>query len=149
MPLRYEHTQIGYVILGTIFAALVAGILPLFGLVDPSKQEGLWLAVVAMALGATLFSSLTVRIKNDELIWYFGPRFWRNAISLGAIQEVEVVRNSPWQGWGIRKIHGGWLYNVSGLDAVEITTIDGDVIRIGTDEPDSLASALNEATVTA
>jgi hypothetical protein len=38
----------------------------------------------------------------------------------------------------------GWLYNVAGLDAVEIETTEGDVIRIGTDEPDRLANALQE-----
>ena len=38
----------------------------------------------------------------------------------------------------------GWLYNVSGLDAVEIETSDGDVIRLGTDEPNQLSSVLVE-----
>jgi hypothetical protein len=49
------------------------------------------------------------------------------------------VKNQWWWGWGIRLIPGGWLYNVSGLDAVELKMKNGRVYRIGTDEPRKLA----------
>jgi hypothetical protein len=35
-----------------------------------------------------------------------------------------------------------WLYNVGGLDAVEITLASGRMLRIGSDEPNALAAAL-------
>lgn len=93
---------------------------------------------------AILFSSLTVRVDDETLVWYFGPHFWTNTLPLSRIERVEGVRNSPWHGWGIRMLSGGWLYNVSGLDAVEIETSDGEVVRIGTDEPNQLSSVLAE-----
>jgi hypothetical protein len=37
------------------------------------------------------------------------------------------------------------LYNVSGLDAVEITRQDGSRFRLGTDQPERLARTLSEA----
>jgi len=38
----------------------------------------------------------------------------------------------------------GWrLYSVSGLDAVELHLKNGDIRRIGTDDPKGLAAALN------
>jgi len=36
----------------------------------------------------------------------------------------------------------GWLYNVSGLDAVEVTTKSGKKYRIGTDVPAELEQAI-------
>jgi hypothetical protein len=37
------------------------------------------------------------------------------------------------------------LYNVSGLDAVELRLKSGDIRRIGTDDPHGLAAALKSA----
>lgn len=51
----------------------------------------------------------------------------------------------PRHGLGIRKIRDGWLYSVSGLDAVEIETTDEEVIRLGTVEPHRRARTLKSA----
>ena len=39
-------------------------------------------------------------------------------------------------------IPGGWIWNVSGLDAVELLLGDGRVLRVGTDEPEALSRAI-------
>jgi hypothetical protein len=39
-------------------------------------------------------------------------------------------------GWGIRALHKGWLWNIAGLDAVELELKTGRVFRIGTDDAD-------------
>lgn len=41
-----------------------------------------------------------------------------------------------------RSISGGWIYNVWGLDAVELDLASGRKFRIGTDETIDLAAAL-------
>jgi hypothetical protein len=46
---------------------------------------------------------------------------------------------------GIRKIPGGWLYNISGADAVELTLKGGKRCRIGTDVPEELERAIEPA----
>ena len=143
MNREYEHTQFGYVILGAVLGAGLLGWLPT--LLMESAGYGFWVSMCVLGIAGLLFSSLTVRITEDKLIWYFGPRFWKNTLPLSAIEQVEPVRISPWNGWGIRMLSDGWLYNVSGLDAVKIETTDGDVIRIGTDEPNRLANTLREA----
>jgi hypothetical protein len=53
------------------------------------------------------------------------------------------VRNHWWNGFGIRMRPGFRLYNVAGLDAVELRLKSGDVRRIGTDDPQGLSAALN------
>jgi len=48
-------------------------------------------------------------------------------------------------GFGIRMRPGFRLYNVSGLDAVELRLRSHDIRRIGTDDPQGLAGALKSA----
>jgi len=55
------------------------------------------------------------------------------------------VRNRWWNGFGIRMRPGFRLYNVSGLDAVELRLKSHEVRRIGTDDPQGLAEALKSA----
>ncbi len=86
----------------------------------------------------SMFTSMTVYCDNDTL----KIRFWTGLIYkkflLKDITSCMVVRNRWYYGWGIRKIPGGWLFNVSGLDAVEILMKDGKMYRIGTDKPEEL-----------
>jgi hypothetical protein len=72
----------------------------------------------------------------------FGPGLWTYRLPLGDIVTVAIVRNHWWNGFGIRVLSGFRLYNVSGLDAVELQLKSHDIRRIGTDDPQGLANAL-------
>jgi len=133
---RYEHTQVGHTTGGVLLAG--AG-LTLLGPIGWAKAG----IAASLGIGAALFASLTVRVTDRELHFYFGPGFWNKQIPLDEIVAARAVRNSPWYGWGIRLTPHGWLYNVSGLDAVEIETTDGTTLRIGTDEPEKLVEVLH------
>jgi len=140
----YKHTQIGYATGGALAgAALVSA----WTLRSEPNAPG-WLDVVltgGLGLGAVLFSSLTVQVDREAVAFYFGPGIWRRRIPLDAIQRVAVVRNSVYYGWGIRYTPHGWLYNVSGLQAVELMVRGEGTIRIGTDEPERLQAAIEAA----
>jgi len=142
--MRYEHTQPGYVT-GPALAAGAAIAYFSFRAEYGTVGIGGLLMTGAFVVGAVLFSSLTVKVDEDELRFYFGPGFWTRRIPLDAIEAVEPVRNSAWHGWGIRYTHHGWLYNVSGLGAVELTVRGEGCLRIGTDEPEVLADAIRAA----
>jgi hypothetical protein len=135
----YRHTQRGTLILVVCLSVCLLDILI-------SWRVGQWLPtvlmLVVMALSAILFSSLTVEIAENELRWYFGPGLWTYRLPLIDIADVRIVRNHWWNGWGIRRGAGFRLYNVSGLDAVELRLTSSDVRRIGTDDPEGLAAAL-------
>jgi hypothetical protein len=137
--MTYRHTQPGTLILA---GCLVAGGLCVVLL----WRTGQWPPAIALSLLmvalAIVFSSLTVEVEDGELRWYFGPGLWTYRLSLDAIKEVAVVRNNWWNGWGIRIAPGFRLYNVSGLDAVELKLGPDDIRRIGTDDPQGLAAAL-------
>ena len=76
----------------------------------------------------------------------FGIGLIRKRIPLAEIVEVRPVRNSWLYGWGIHRTPHGWLYNVSGWEAVEITLTSGKHLRLGTDEPQRLMQVLLAAT---
>lgn len=132
----YRHTQIAgwmFVMLaGT--AAFVAWVL--MAADAPAAAAGASLAIILAC--AVLFGSLTVEVDHSELRFWFGPGVWRKRIPLSDIAACRTVRNKWWYGWGIRRIPNGWLYNVSGLGAVELTLQRGTKLRVGTDEPDVL-----------
>lgn len=134
----YHHTQRGLVIL---FVCLAAGA---FGAAVTwrSGQMPMIVMLAVLVAVAVLFHSLTVEVDNNELRWHFGPGFWTYRLARDEIRNVAVVRNHWWNGFGIRTAPGFRLYNVSGLDAVELQLKSGDIRRIGTDDPEGLAAAL-------
>ncbi|MBM44248.1 MAG: hypothetical protein CMJ36_04460 [Phycisphaerae bacterium] len=92
-----------------------------------------------------LFHSLSVEIDAESIGLSFGPGLIRKRIALSEIVSCRPVRNSWLLGFGIRYVFDGWMWNVSGLDAVQLTFADGRHFRIGTDEPDVLSRAISDA----
>jgi hypothetical protein len=142
MTIRYQHTQRGTLMI----VALVVGAVVLASIASMAPPPARWIALTltcGMAILAGLFSSLTVEVEDHELRWYFGPGAWSYRLAPAEIESVRVVRNSWLNGFGIRMRPGFRLYNVSGLDAVELKLKSGEIRRIGTDDPSGLAAALS------
>ena len=58
---------------------------------------------------------------------------------LSDIKSCTPIKNNIINGWGIRRILGGWLYNVSGFQAIELQfKNENKIIRIGTNKPDEV-----------
>ena len=140
---HYRHTQFGTVIvLALILAAgFTVGMEVLTG-VAPLAVIG----VALMGVFLALFFSLTVEIDATHLTFRFGIELIRQRIPLAEIVAVKPVRNTWLYGWGIHRTPHGWLYNVSGWEAVEITLVTGKRFRLGTDEPQRLARMLQAVT---
>ena len=137
----YSHTQRGTLMISAF--VLVGGVI-LHQLIQ-GGSAWLWgLLGLALGIGCT-FSSLTVTLTPTTLSAAFTPGWPRKVERLENIAESRVVRNPWYYGWGIRLTPVGMLYNVSGLDAVEIRTRQGKSFRIGTNEPDVLVSAIQRA----
>ena len=135
----YRHTQVGWWLLGALFvgASVVAFAASKVGWRGPALPVFAMLGAVA-----ALFCTLTVEINPERLLLFFGPGLIRRSFPRGEIVGVEPVRNEWHYGWGIRFTAFGWLFNVSGLDAVELSLTSGKRVRIGTDEPRELAEAV-------
>jgi hypothetical protein len=135
MTPRYSHTQVGWVITAFVLGAIVIISMVLI------FHEFHWVpftVAVALLITFLLFASLNVLGYETYLEIRFGIGLVRKKFAFKDIQSCKKVRNSPVYGFGIRLIPGGWLYNVSGLDAVELQMKNGKKYRIGTDVPDEL-----------
>jgi hypothetical protein len=138
MAIPYRHTQPGTVlIIALLLSATLIAVKALLLTLWP-----LLASAVALVVLAWLFSSLTVEVSEGQVQWYFGPGIWKYRIALADVDSIDIVRNKWWNGFGIRMRPGFRLYNVSGLDAVELRLKSGDVRRIGTNDPQGLVSAM-------
>jgi hypothetical protein len=135
----YRHTQRGVLI---VTLCLAAAALNAFVIWLTRQWIPAGLTLLVLVATAIVFSSLTVEVNDDELRWSFGPGFWTYRLLLGEIEKVAIVRNHWWNGFGVRRRSGFRLYNVAGLDAVELHLKSHDIRRIGTDDPQGLADAL-------
>ena len=140
---RYEHTQVGYLIIVTIAAAMTAiGIL-----LATSGINVIAIAVlVVLASALVLFPSLTVTISGEELIVQLGPGAIRKRFRLNDIQSCQAIRIPWYYGWGLRLTPRGMLFRVSGFQAVHIKLTSGKEYVIGTDVPQELEEAINQST---
>jgi hypothetical protein len=147
MSQQYRHTQVGWTIIVLVVAAVVAEILLVVVLAPGStlalSLSGALAAILAVTL--VLFSTLTVTVDAAAVRLAFGLEALRREVSLDQIAEARRVRNAWYSGWGVRVIPNGRLYNVGGLDAVELHLDNGRVVRVGTDEPDVLLAAVQRA----
>jgi len=144
--MKYKHTQFSYLILGVTLIVLV-----LFTLIyitarkEPySYNSGTNFAVTAIMILIVLvlvsFVSLQVIVDKKYLRIKFGYGIYQKKFLLKSITSVKVTRNHWYYGWGIRVWFWPkmWIYNVSGFDAVEIKLKNGNIYRIGTNEPKKL-----------
>jgi hypothetical protein len=140
--MEYKHTQIGYVIL---FLGAAAFFIALEMFFRKASGVSLLIGLAAILLMVGLFGTLTVEIRDGLLKFRFGLGLIRKNLKIEAIETCEIVKNPWYYGWGIHATSKGWIYNVSGFQAVEIFMKDGRRLRIGTDEPEILRRVIIEA----
>ncbi len=139
--MNYKHTQIGYLILYTLFATTL---LYTFILIQTNFNKIVLVTILSVTLILASFSTLKVTINKTNLQIKFGYGIYKKNFPLKTITSVKTVKNHWYYGWGIRIWF--WpsmrIYNISGFDAIEIKTKNNQTYRIGTDEPKKLEHAL-------
>jgi len=139
----YKHTQIGYLMLVTLFVSVL-----LFGVILIQTNIGLIITIslIFVLLIIASFSSLKVVIDKNYLRIKFGYGIFKKHFPLKEIILVKIVKNHWYYGWGIRLWAWPrmWIFNVSGFDAIEIKMKNGKIYRIGTDEPKKLEQAIKK-----
>lgn len=148
--MNYKHTQISYPMIAITLIIMIFFIQSyLTALAEPpSYNSGPNLAVTTMMTLVLLvlasFTYLQVNIDDTYLKIKFGYGLYQKKFLLNEIISATEVKNHWYYGWGIRlwlwpKM---WIYNISGLDAIEIKLKNNKVYRIGTDEPNKLKEQL-------
>jgi len=138
---RYEHTQFGHVIIWSLLPFIVlVGSGAFVGSLYHRQPPLVVLIILVAAL--LLFYKLTIKIEDETLCASLGIGIIRKRIRLADIAGREAIRIRWWYGWGIHLTPYGWLYNVSGFDAVAITLRDGRKFASGTNDPGGLTAAI-------
>jgi hypothetical protein len=137
---RYAHTQIGHAIIWSLLAIILIGSC---GFVGSSRHREIPMVILIILLvSLILFYKLTITIEGQTLCASFGIGIVRKRVPLAQIVGCEPIRIRWWYGWGIHLTPYGWLYNVSGLEAVAIKLRNGRKFALGTDDPQGLAAAI-------
>jgi hypothetical protein len=151
MPILYKKRQTGWLIILSFIPIILFMMYIIYRqeVLDKPFGENPGPSIMYFGFGIffliilSLFSHLTVIGSvtgyNNYLEIKFGIGLLRKKLYFKDIRDCSIEK-SPWYyGWGIRKIPGGWLYNVSGSQSVQLNMKDGKIYRIGTDEPKRLA----------
>ena len=107
-----------------------------------SARESPMVVSIILLVSVVLFYKLTITIETETLSASFGIGMIRKKVRLTEIVGCEPARIRWWYGWGIHLTPYGWLYNVSGLEAVAITLRSEQNFALGTDDPQGLAVAI-------
>ena len=88
---------------------------------------------------ALLFYRMRVIVWSDKILISFGVGLIWKAIEIAKVENIEVVKNPFYFGWGIRMIPKGTMYNISGTRAIELHFKDTNrIVRIGSKNPEQL-----------
>ena len=123
-----------------LIAAPVFSVIILFHVTIGSFSVA-WIVILIGSIVGALFWGLAVEVNKDIVRLAFGFGIIHRSILREHIAAVTRVRNRWWYSLGIRLTPHGWMWNISGLDAVELTYHDGKKFRIGTNEPETLLEA--------
>ena len=146
---QYDHTQRGKLHYVLHLSALAVAAICLIKIPGAGAR-----IMICCVIGTTAvieffaFTCATLRVYDDQdcLKLEYGPLpLLKNRIAYEEIVATKPARSKIIDGWGIHYIPGrGWTYNVWGFDCVELTMIDGKLIRVGTDDADGLNAFLQD-----
>ena len=100
-------------------------------------------AVIVAAF--VLFGWLEVAVGARAIDVRFGVGLVRRRIELAQVLRSEPIRTRLWWGWGLHWTPSGWLYNVSGRDAVRLEVRGERAVMIGSDDAAALCGAIEAA----
>ena len=134
--MKYTERQIGWIIVVPGIGILVLMLITYINQwgSNPMSFSGLLFLLLIFIVSLLLFFQMRTSVDNQQIRISYGIGFIKKAIVIKNIESVKVVRNKWYYGLGIRMINkNGWLYNIQGLDAIELKMKNSkSIIRIGT-----------------
>jgi PPE-repeat protein len=144
-----QFTQSGKFSVAILLPLLLINLVLIFvaGHNDLSMAMVFGFASLLLLICLLTFYKLTISVSDNDISFTMGIGLVRGTYAFSGIESCRAVKNSVLTGIGIRLIPGGWLFNVSGLKAIELTFMNKKrKIRIGTDKPEEIARLVNEKT---
>ncbi|MGH7328650.1 MAG: hypothetical protein ACREJX_09905 [Polyangiaceae bacterium] len=143
----YEHRQIGWVTIVVIVGVIAALSVALaISERNGEQQRAFNVVIIVVAVIGAIFSSLTIRITDRSMAWWFGVPMIGRQIRLDEVESIGPTRTNIMEGWGIHLTWWhGWVWNVSGFNAVQIKLRSGMRFAVGTPEPQAVVEAVERA----
>ncbi|NTW24790.1 MAG: hypothetical protein HGA37_08830 [Lentimicrobium sp.] len=141
-----ETKQTGWVIIIVMALTLLffAGFI-LWPGISEKESFMFFILIPVLIIPALLFYQLKIHIDYSEVKISFGIGLIRKSWELKKIEQVSVVKNNVFHGWGIHYALNTTIYNVSGFNAVELKFKNSKrKVRIGTNEPEKVAAFINQ-----
>jgi len=142
-----KYTQFGtFSIIVIGFAIILCIVLMIIaGLNEIAPIGFMGVCILTLVFFLLSFYKLTITIDNTYIRFSLGIGLIARKYLISDIQSCKSVSNNPMSGVGIRIISKGWMYNVSGLKAIEIRFKNSrSIIRIGTNRPDEIAEVISK-----
>lgn len=119
----YKEEQVGWSMMGVMFFFIV--LIFVFYLLqigsNPIPLFGMVIFIVIATAVILMFYKLTVVIDKNYLKVIFGIGLIRKKFNIDEIETVKKTKSKWYNGWGIRFIKNGTLYNIQGFNAVELS----------------------------
>ncbi|NQU82011.1 MAG: hypothetical protein HQ543_10865 [Bacteroidetes bacterium] len=133
--MKYTERQIGWTVIVPALGILV--LLLIFYINqwgnNPISYPGLLIMSTIFIISLLLFFQMRTSVDNEKIRISYGIGLIKKIIDIHNIERIEIVRNKWYYGLGIRIIKNGWLYNIQGLNAIELKLKNSkSIIRIGT-----------------
>ncbi|MEI7597243.1 MAG: hypothetical protein WCK02_15955 [Bacteroidota bacterium] len=143
--MKYQEKQIGWFSIIFIVLSIWLNIAFVYQLGDnPLKQLETNLLTILFGILFLLFYQMKTEIDDEKIKIMFGIGIIRKTVKLNTITHAECVRNKWYNGIGIRMLQNGWLYNIHGMDAIELNYRNSkNIIRIGTQKPAEMKDIIN------
>jgi hypothetical protein len=146
---HHRHTSIKALLLFIPIAAIVGGSFVLVAQ-EPRPAIAMMLAVITfVAIVVALFSTFTVQITGDELVFGFLFGVMRRRIPLADIAHATRIMLPWWYGTGVKLGPKRISYLIWPGPAVALTLKSGRTVQVGTEDADALLAALAQAGVRA
>ena len=137
-----KYTQFGtfmvIVFMLTLFFSLIMILAE--GLKDNSRFITFSFLSLIMIVALLFFYKITIEIDDAFISFKLGIGWFGRKYRIDNLISCKSVKNSIWYGMGARLLPNGWLFNVSGLKAIELSFKNKkSIIRIGTNKPEEIA----------
>lgn len=137
--MKIQANQTGGLVLYALTAAIMIIVILHFTVRDNNSLIPVLVVLPIIFVAILFFYRIVIEADEKEVRFSMGIGWLKKSYPIENIESCKVVKNKWWYGWGIRYFPGGILYNVSGLQAIELKFKDRkSVVRLGTNRPEEL-----------
>ena len=140
-----KYTQFGtFSVVILLLPALYFSVMSIRAILSSEPVKLIHLLLIAIfAVCLLIFYRLTITLDRGQISFKMGIGLFGRSYKLSDIKSCKAVKNSPLHGIGIRVLLNGWLYNISGLKAIELRFKNRkSIVRIGTNQADEISAVI-------